>query len=255
MHSGRTRKKRDAKAPVASKTKREASGANLGETAYLILYRKIIDLSLHPGSTVSEPELSTMLGLTRASIRSAMLRLTQEKLVTPIVRQGYLISPLTIKDSLDIAQIRLLVEPHVAFLAAGRLSNDDFLPFRTAYSTGYFDEASLGQFLKANRALKLMLARATGNERFEKMMAEIVDAVERYTRLSFMTLPNMSRSLWTGFVDLTNALVEGNAEAAEAILRTQVEVGRENVTRALLSRPEIISRSLEVPSGAGRRRN
>ena len=65
-----------------------------------------------------------------------------------------------------------------------------------------------------------------------------------------VTLPNMSPSLWAGFVNLTNALVEGRAEAAEAILRTQVEVGRENITRALLSRPEIISRSLQVPLDA-----
>lgn len=250
MQQDRIRAKRGTRAAADPDDGSTGARANLGETAYLTLYRKIIDLSLHPGSTVSEPELSTMLGLTRASIRSAMLRLSQEKLVTPIVRQGYLISPLTIKDSLDIAQIRLLVEPHVAFLAAGRLTHDDFLPFKKAYSTGYSDEASLDRFLKANRALKLMLAKATGNERFEKMMAEIVDAVERYTRLSFMTLPNMSPSLWAGFVNLTNALVEGRAEAAEAILRTQVEVGRENITRALLSRPEIISRSLQVPLDA-----
>src|SRR6266478_2648099 len=95
--------------------------ARLSDRAYDDLRRMIIDLSLEPGRRISEPELSEMLGHRTASVRAALQRLAQERLVSPIARQGYEVSALTIQDARNIFDLRLALEPPAAHYAAGRV--------------------------------------------------------------------------------------------------------------------------------------
>src|SRR5258708_3642585 len=106
-------KPREGRVKTPPKRSREAGARRGGESgrlsdrAYAEIRRRIIELILRPGSQISEPELSASLRYTKASVRAALVRLAQEKLVRPVARQGYVVSPLTIEDARNILDLRL----------------------------------------------------------------------------------------------------------------------------------------------------
>ena len=49
--------------------------ASLGAAAYAALKQAVLDASLAPGSTASEPEIAARLGMSRTPVHEAVLRL------------------------------------------------------------------------------------------------------------------------------------------------------------------------------------
>jgi DNA-binding GntR family transcriptional regulator len=225
-----------------------AKSGRLSDTAYAEIRRRIIELALRPGSTISEPELSAALGYTKASVRVALLRLSQENLVRPVARQGYVVSPLTIQDARNIFDLRLLLEPRAAHQAAGKLTLDDFREIEPFFVAGYDPDQpeTFSGFLAANKEFRLIVPRATGNERLVSIISVLLDELERYLRLSYLATPNRSPVFLTGHRTLVKALIDGAADEAETIMRDQLEVTREAVLQALLSRQEILGKPLEA---------
>lgn len=226
----------------------EKSRESLSERAYVEIKRMILDLQLLPGSLISEPELSLKLHHSKASIRVAFARLVQEKLVQSIARQGYVVSPLTVQDARNILDLRILLEPRAAFLAAGLVTAEDFEHVEQGFLKGYqpTDMETIGAYLATNKEFRLIPPRAAKNHRMETMISNLLDELGRYLRLSFVSHPNRSSQIFEGQRELMNALIAGKADEAEQITRKQLERTRQKVLEALLSREEILLQPLEL---------
>jgi DNA-binding GntR family transcriptional regulator len=211
----------------------------LSARSYRRLRRLIIECRLAPGSVVSEPDISASLGETRAGVRAALLRLAQEKLVKPIPRRGYIVSPLTLRDARHVFELRLLLEPPSAALAVGHLTERSFATLDAQFETGYRpgEAQSLADFISANRAFRLLVAGASGNDRLAAMVATLVDESERYIWLS-LTQQDRNRNVHAGYHALRSAILEGRAEDARRISAEQVETTQRNVIEALTRQAE-----------------
>src|SRR5215216_2330389 len=96
-------------------------GANSGAAAYERLRHAITQLELAPGAAVSEAQLVGCFGFSKAAVRAALARLRAEGLVVAEARRGHVIAPLTMRDVLEIYDLRLLLEPPATEAAAGRI--------------------------------------------------------------------------------------------------------------------------------------
>ncbi|MGE0718353.1 MAG: GntR family transcriptional regulator [Alphaproteobacteria bacterium] len=231
---------RQAVAPVEDNAVRR-----LSDRAYDAVRRMIIDGTLAPGAAVSEPELSRRLDFGRAAVRASLLRLTQEGLARPVPRRGYIVSPLTIRDARNIMDLRLLLEPQAAFLAAGRVEAFALRRLEKAFAAGYdpSQPRSLDALLAANREFRVAIARASGNQRLAAIVTDLLDGMERYLRLGLL-VRNRSDELQSGQRQLTDALVAGNGEAARRIAAQQIEATIEMVMKALMAREDILNHPL-----------
>ncbi|MCC7272071.1 MAG: GntR family transcriptional regulator [Alphaproteobacteria bacterium] len=217
----------------------------LSDRAYEALRRMIIDGTLAPGAAVSEPELSRRLDFGRAAVRASLLRLSQEGLARPVPRRGYIVSPLTIRDARNILDLRLLLEPRAAYLAAGRVEPLALRRIEKTFAQGY-DPArprSLDALLAANREFRGAIAQASGNQRLAAIVIDLIDGMERYLRLGLL-VRNRSDELQSGHRQLVDALVKGDAEAASRIAAGQIEATIEMVMKALLAREDILNHPL-----------
>lgn len=237
--SGRTRRAVGAKA---------GGKARLSDRAYDDLRRMIIDLSLEPGRRISEPELSERLGHRTASVRAALQRLAQERLVSPIARQGYEVSALTIQDARNIFDLRLALEPPAAHYAAGRVKREDFRAIEKTFAQGFHPSKpeSYSRFNAANKEMRLIIARVSGNDRLVAIVSGLLDELERYLRLSFVQQRAKSERLAANVRGLIDALVRGDAEAAEEMTRAQLTETADRIIATLLSSKQILARPLEL---------
>jgi DNA-binding GntR family transcriptional regulator len=111
----------------------------------------------------------------------ALARLRAEGLVVAEPRRGHVIAPVTMRDVLEIYDLRLLLEPPATEAAAGRIERDELARLQTLAEPAVdFDEAeSLRWFLSANRTIHLAIAEAAGNRRTARILERLLDDSER----------------------------------------------------------------------------
>lgn len=236
------------RAAAAADGARAGSKARLSDRAYDDLRHMIINLSLQPGRRISEPELSQLLGHRTASVRAALQRLAQERLVSPIARQGYEVSALTIQDARNIFALRLALEPSAAHYAAGRVKREDFRAVEKAFAQGFHPSKpeSYTRVNAANKELRLIIARVTGNDRLVGIVSGLLDELERYLRLSFVQHRAKSEQLAANVRALIDALVRGDAEAAEEMTRAQLTETADRILATLMSHRQILAQPLDL---------
>lgn len=97
----------------------------LREIVFEYLRNSILKGELEPGERLMELQLAEQLGVSRTPIREAIRKLELEGLVEMIPRKGAYVADLSIKDVLDVLEVRMFLEGLAAYLAAERMTDDD----------------------------------------------------------------------------------------------------------------------------------
>jgi DNA-binding GntR family transcriptional regulator len=217
------------------RTKSGTSSANLNDTAYESIKQDVISCKLVPGEAVSETLLAARFGLGKAPIRNALARLSQDRLVRSVPRQGYVITPITIEDVQEIFQLRLMLEPRAARLAAGRLSGEQLMRLKETCKVRYRpgDRESQTRFLSANKQFHVAIAEAAGNNRLTVIIAQLLNEVERMLHMGLRN-HDLGQHFQHEHKDLLDALMAGEGEAAERMVYEQIKGGQDMVVEGLL---------------------
>ena len=139
----------------------------LSERAYERVKHDIICCLFAPGSEISEARLCAQYKLGKAPVRMALSRLAHDGLVRAIPRRGYMVTPVTLKDIQDVFELRLLLEPPAARLAAGKVDAKRLRLLDEICRAGYQSDEpkSIARFLEANKEFHVAIAQAADNAR------------------------------------------------------------------------------------------
>jgi DNA-binding GntR family transcriptional regulator len=161
-------------------------GANSGAAAYERLRHAIVRLELAPSAAVSEAQLVDDFGFSKAAVRAALARLRAEGLVVAEPRRGHVIAPLTMRDVLEIYDLRLLLEPPATEAAAGRIGREELARLQALAepAVDFDDDESVERFMAANRSIHLAIAEAAGNRRTAQIVERLLDDSERARRVA-----------------------------------------------------------------------
>ena len=141
-----------------------AGRARLSQSVFSQLSRAIIAGEFEPGSRISEPTLSTMLGVSRAPIREALVELELRGLVV-FDRTGHTRIPtLTPRDIEEIHAVRLMIDPVAAGLAAEQGKPKDFAALE-ANIAATKSAKTLADVSRLDAEFHDRIVRATGNRR------------------------------------------------------------------------------------------
>jgi DNA-binding GntR family transcriptional regulator len=220
----------------------------LAQAAYDLIKRAIIRCDLEPGQQVTEEQLAERFGLSRATVRPALKRLYQERLVATITRQRYVVPPITLKDAQDLFELRLLLEPAAARRAAGRVDAEQIRRLDELCGAHYRlgDRESAEDFLRANTEFHVTVARASGNALMAEVIRNLLDREERFNHLSHM-LNDRNDDAYHEHHELVEALIAGDGARAEQVMAAGINSARSFVIEALLSSPSIQSVNVTRP--------
>jgi DNA-binding GntR family transcriptional regulator len=84
------------------------------------LRKAITEGDMAPGQRLVEPELAEMFGVTRASVRAALIELTSEGLVERTRNRGARVRVVTVEEAVAITECRMVLEGLCAAKAAER---------------------------------------------------------------------------------------------------------------------------------------
>jgi GntR family transcriptional regulator, rspAB operon transcriptional repressor len=199
---------------------------------------EILTCRLPPGSDLREAELAARFGVSKSPVRDALFRLGQEGLVVTLPRQGWRVTPVSIRDALEMFQLRAILESACVEAAAAappeRLRGlDRFRRFEPS-------RHPLG-FASYNAAFHRELAELSGNSRLRRAVNDLIDQMQRVVTLGLATLRGQDpRQLVGQHAAIIDALQAGEGRKAARLVRRHVAEAQKRVARAL-ARMQIVS--------------
>ena len=204
------------------------------ESADRILTRSVADLAyerirglvlsgeLAPGTRLGQVELAERLGISRTPVREALRRLGGEGLVEGHSHRGFRVTDLGLDAVLRRLEVRAILEPGIAALAAERRTGRDLDLMRVAIADE--EEARDGiEAHDASRRFHIALARASGNEELVRVI-ESLWLVEVGRRLLFRRSaePDWQRTDASEHREVLAAVHERRAADAERLMARHV---------------------------------
>jgi DNA-binding GntR family transcriptional regulator len=216
--------------------------APLQERLFEDIKRRIITCDLLPGTELSETTVSSEYEMTKAPVRSALSRLKEAGWLQSLPRRSHTVTPLNLNDVHEIYDARALVEPETARLAAGKVSRCYLLALDGACARAYDlrDIDAKREFLLANAAFHVGIAKACGNGRLVNILAQLHEESLRVLYLS-VSVAQRSSSWKNGHQSIIGMLLHGDEEGAAKETRDGVERSRAAVLDALAKHKHLLS--------------
>lgn len=211
----------------------EEGGLSAAARAYGALKDGILMCTYPPGSTLNEGRLAEALNVSKTPIREALATLVHEGFVEVLPRQGYRVTDLTLSDVQEIFNLRLLLEPAAAAMAAEHASPEQLQALRNLVEND-LDLPDDRSIIAANRAFYAKLAEASGNARLAATLIHLNEEMQRLY-LSGLDLRSSIDQQHEARRDLMTALLKGNHHLAHDIAVRQIEASRERVMESLLA--------------------
>lgn len=203
-------------------------------------YEKVLDLIMsgefQPGTLVNERKLALLLGMSRTPIRDALLMLESEGLVVRQGTRGLQIRQMNIEEFMDALQIRQLLEPEAARIAAGRvpaatlaeIADDLEAIVATAAADGR--SVSREEVRSVDDRLHDLIAKAVGNDQ----MTTIIRTMKRQTQMfDLRSLPERLEDTCREHLDIVRALDAGDGSAASEAMTLHLQRVRESIIARL----------------------
>jgi DNA-binding GntR family transcriptional regulator len=185
---------------------------------------------LQPNERLVEADLGEALGVGRAAIRTALIRLEQEGLVERERNRGARVRLISLSRAIEILQAREVLEGLTASRAAEHGTAKDAAALRTdlAAQRRQLDRGDLLAASEANAAFHRRIVSIARHETAERLLSSLHAQMVRFQYRTILS-PGRSESSFAEHLAIADAIAAGDARAAERTMRRHIA----NVTAAL----------------------
>jgi DNA-binding GntR family transcriptional regulator len=211
---------------LATITKTKARKLGEVERAYRILRDWLITAKLAPGEFLSEADLAERCGTSRTPVREACTRLMQDKWLSRIPRKGFLVTPISVRDIVDMYQYRKLLECFAAEKAAQAANSEQISELRSLVAPENNPAAELAEILRANEAFHRRLSELAGNQRVVSQLSLTLAYVTRLDTLCTQTVPG-----WIGHTEILRAIEMHQPAEARHAMEIHIDDSRDKMIK------------------------
>jgi len=254
----RTTTKNSAKVTTKTAAKRATSPARAAKPAQGLahdiceqLQQLIYGGEIPPGERLNEAALALRMGTSRGPIREAIRMLTGIGLVVAVRNRGVFVRQISVREMLEIYELRALLFGFAAEQAAEHLSDEDRQEFEQLLAgMDAACEAGDGQrYYVLNLRFHALLMAQSRNQRAQQAYEDHAKELHLYRRRYFNATINMRRSN-NEHRRIFEAIAKGTKDRAGKLAQAHVLQGRQR----LLSTLEAPAAAAAIPSALPSRR-
>jgi DNA-binding GntR family transcriptional regulator len=204
---------------------------SLADRAYHEIRGLIVSLELAPGAVIDERNLIGRLGIGRTPVREALRRLAHERLVEVYPRRGMFVTGVDVRQLARLSEVRAVLEPEAARLAAERATEDD-----RARLDALLAELDAGgsELMQLDERIHRAVYRAAHNDLLESTLEQYYALALRIWMLALERTQDLEEAV-EAHRDLVEAIRDGDGERAAQIMRDHVENFEQAMHKVLLA--------------------
>ncbi len=199
----------------------------------------ILACVLTPGAMIQEKELAGRYSVSKSPVRDALLRLQEQGLIEVMPRKGYRVRPISLADSRNLYETRILLEKACIKRAIEKTPTENLAlldQFRSAVGA-----ESLAEWVDYNREFHRAIAHLSGNARLTKMSQEVIDQFDRLTFVGVSTAPSgaSSQKLVEEHCNIIDAIQARDKTSAARLINSHIIKSQKRLF-SILENPPIV---------------
>lgn len=140
------------------------------------LERAIHEHRLPPGTKLGEDELAEVYGVSRTTVRAALLKLSHQRLIEHQRNRGAFVAQPTVREAREVFEARALLEPRTARSAAERATEADIATLKSHIEAEHaaLHAGDNGRALFLSGQFHIDIARIADQETIAAMIEELI---------------------------------------------------------------------------------
>jgi DNA-binding GntR family transcriptional regulator len=205
----------------------------LAERVFQQLQDAIVRGELAPGSKITEPGLSKTYGISRGPLREAMRRLEAHRLIERVPHVGARVVQLSMKELLELFDVREALESMAARLAAEHMTAEEIVGLRDLLAM-HERQADLKKgeaYFQREGDLDFhyRIVQGSHNRMLVTLLCDDLYYLVRLYRTQFSASGSRPQRAFVEHHRIVDAIEAGDAELAELLMRRHVSASRANV--------------------------
>lgn len=201
------------------------------------LCEEIVEGRLRPGEKLNETDIGSRFNVSRGPVREALRRLSERHLVVFSPNAGARVIRHSLRDMLDLLEVRVSLEVAAVKLAAERMTKEEVFVLRSLF------EAHSNAVLTSQQNLYLqspedldfhyVIAKGAGNPVLFKILCEDLYPRLRICRRQHQHISGRGAQALEEHRRILWAIEENDGELAEILMRRHLTAARESLKASL----------------------
>lgn len=187
----------------------------LREIVYEELKREILVGEIAPGTRMMEIELADEMGVSRTPVRETIRKLEKEGLVTIEPRKGAYASDVSIKDMVDVLEVREDLEAMAAAMAAQKVNKDEkqaLIEATMEYKEAVESERT-EDIIRCDEKFHQLIVNCSGNKTLVQLFSQVQELALRFRYLYYDDFSRYER-MPMEHREIEEAILSGDYEKA-----------------------------------------
>ncbi|MEA3250321.1 MAG: GntR family transcriptional regulator [Pseudomonadota bacterium] len=207
----------------------------LAERVFNQLQDAIVRGELAPGTKITEPGLAATYGISRGPLREAMRRLETHRLIERVPHVGARVVKLSMKELLELFDVREAMESMAARLAARHMSAEEIAGLREVLAVHERQsDLSRGEAYyqrEGDLDFHYRIVLGSHNRMLMTLLCDDLYYLVRLYRTQFSASGARPHRAFVEHHRIVDAIEAGDEELAELLMRRHVSASRENVAQ------------------------
>ncbi|RCX16079.1 GntR family transcriptional regulator [Anaerobacterium chartisolvens] len=201
----------------------------LREVIFNTLKEAIIVGELRPGERLMEVQLADKMGVSRTPVREAIRKLELEGLVNMIPRKGAQVADLSVKDIMNVLEVRASLDGLATALSAQRITEDEIKELKHVLSQfiSNVEKENLPGIIKKDVEFHDIIYRSSRNEKLIQISSNLREQVHRF-RVIYLKDYISTKDIMHEHMEIYDAIVSKDPE--KALVLAQKHIKNQEVT-------------------------
>lgn len=212
----------------------------LREVIFNTLREAIIIGELRPGERLMEVQLAEKLGVSRTPVREAIRKLELEGLVDMLPRKGAHVADLSVKDIMDVLEVRATLDGLATSLAATRITEEEIKALKNVQNqfANYVEKENLQGSIKKDVEFHEIIYKSSRNEKLIHISNNLREQIQRF-RIIYLKDYGSPLDVVKEHTEILDCIISKNSERALTLAHRHIRNQEDTIVKAI-KRNELI---------------
>lgn len=204
---------------------------NYTDLSYEMILKEILNGNITNDDVLKQEQVSTLFDLSRTPVRDALLKLESEGYLTRSDKGSFKLASSSLVDYLDFSEMRIVVEPKTAALAARRASEEQIQDIKQNIDKLKVlvkdEENNILRIMDVDYEFHYLIAKASGNMYLLELLEN--HKVKMTFNFRFVVKEGSIQKLYRTHLRIYEAIANGDDELAEKLMYKHLQFYVDNL--------------------------